>query len=193
MTTNEEKNIVEQKEQSQKGKQKEEKLDKTVLFKHTYGLYIVSSTSPEGSAACVINTATQVTSDPVRITIAVNNDNQTCNIIKQSGHFALSILDQSADMLFIGRFGFRSSRDFDKFEGIKTATDSLGNIYTPEHSCGLLDCVVEETIPCGTHTIFLAQVVAAKSLSSEKPLTYEYYHTVLKGKTPPKASSYAGD
>lgn len=179
----------------------QEQMDKTVMFKQTYGLYIVSSTivgkdAPEKTytgprtAGCIINTATQVTSDPVRITIAVNNENQTCKVIKQAGHFALSILDQSADMLFIGRFGFRSSLDFNKFEGIQTATDMFGDLYTPEHSCAVMACDVEKVIDSGTHTLFLAQVHTAKHLSDEKPMTYDYYHRVLKGKTPPKASSY---
>lgn len=205
-----------------------ETLDPTVMFKQTYGLYIVSSTigetankavetsdkAPVGKAAegtgktatatsqeeakgtgsfsagCIINTATQVTSNPIQIIIACNNDNETCKVIKQTGHFALSILDQTADMVFIGRFGFRSSLEINKFEGIKTATDMLGDVYTPEHSCGVMACKVEQTISAGTHSIFLARVEAAKPFSSARPLTYDYYHNVLKGKTPPKASSY---
>ena len=31
-----------------------------------------------------------------------------------------------------------------------------------------------------------------QKLSDEEPLTYSYYHSTLKGKTPPKASSYQG-
>lgn len=174
-----------------------ENVDSTVMFKQTYGLYIVSSTLKESagnepfSAGCIINTATQVTSNPIQITIACNNENETCKVIKQTGRFALSILDQTADMVFIGRFGFRSSLDFNKFEGIETATDVLGDVYTPEHSCGVMACKVEQAIDAGTHSIFLARVEAAKHLSSQTPLTYDYYHNVLKGKTPPKASSYS--
>ena len=39
-------------------------------------------------------------------------------------------------------------------------------------------------------TMPLGDVVDARKLSDAEPLTYAYYHAVLKGKTPPKASSY---
>ena len=40
--------------------------------------------------------------------------------------------------------------------------------------------------------LFIGEVEDAERLSGETPLTYDYYHKVLKGKTPPKASSYQG-
>ena len=47
-----------------------------------------------------------------------------------------------------------------------------------------------ETVDVGTHLLFIGEVEDAQKLSDETPLTYDYYHKVLKGKTPPKASSY---
>ena len=44
----------------------------------------------------------------------------------------------------------------------------------------------------GTHYLFIGEVSDARKLSDEEPITYGYYHTTLKGKTPPKASSYQG-
>jgi hypothetical protein len=38
--------------------------------------------------------------------------------------------------------------------------------------------------------MFIGKVADAEKLSDAEPLTYAYYHSVLKGKTPPKASSY---
>ena len=43
-----------------------------------------------------------------------------------------------------------------------------------------------------THLLFVGEVEDAERLSDETPLTYDCYHKVLKGKTPPKASSYQG-
>jgi hypothetical protein len=40
--------------------------------------------------------------------------------------------------------------------------------------------------------VFVGEVADAEVLSDAEPLTYAYYHSVLKGKTPPKASSYVG-
>lgn len=174
-------------------KSSQAKIDQTVMFKCSYGLYIVSTSTSDLDAGCIINTTTQVTSKPIRVMVAINNENVTCEAIKETGHFALSILDQTADLIFIGRFGFRNSREFKKFKDVSTKKTILGDIYTPEHSCGILVCSVEQTIPCATHTLFIAEIKEAEPLSNETPLTYAYYHEGLKGKTPPKASSYQGE
>ena len=115
-------------------------VDPTVMFKHHYGLYIISSKTDEGYAACLINTATQVTADPIQVIVSVNKQNVTCGRIQSAGHFALAIVDESADMPFIGRFGFRSSADIDKFEGLPTSYDEFGDPYTTEHTCGMVSC-----------------------------------------------------
>ena len=168
-------------------------VDPTVLFTLSYGLYIVSSASEDGDAGCIINTATQVTSSPIQVMVALNKDNVTCQRIVESGHFALTMLDETSDMPFIGRFGFRNSNDFKKFEGIECRRDEFGDPWTPEHACGMLGCAVAQTVDVGTHLLFVGEVTETEHLSKEKPLTYAYYHGVLKGKTPPKASSYVAE
>jgi hypothetical protein len=39
----------------------------------------------------------------------------------------------------------------------------------------------------------VGEVKDAEVLSDVTPMTYGYYHSVLKGKTPPKASSFIGE
>ena len=67
---------------------------------------------------------------------------------------------------------------------------TLGDPYTPENAACVLACEVVSSLDVGTHTIFVGKVVDAKNISDEAPMTYAYYHSVLKGKTPPKASSF---
>jgi flavin reductase (DIM6/NTAB) family NADH-FMN oxidoreductase RutF/rubredoxin len=165
-------------------------MDKTALFKLSSGLYIVSATDGEHTGACVINTALQVTSEPLQLAVTVNKKNYTCGVIKEAGHFTLTVLSQKADMPLIGRFGFKSSRDFNKFDGIETETSSMFDPYTLEGACALIVCATVQTVDVGTHLMFIGEMTDAEVLSDDKPLTYEYYHCVLKGKTPPKASSY---
>ena len=61
-----------------------------------------------------------------------------------------------------------------------------------EHAAALFSCRLIDTVDVGTHLLFIGEVEDAERLSDETPLTYDYYHKVLKGKTPPKASSYQG-
>lgn len=165
-------------------------MDATAMFTFTYGLYVVSVSDGENVGACLINTAVQVTGEPLQVAITVNKQNHTTEVIKSAEHFTLTVVSKSADMPYIGRFGFKSSADVDKFDGIETKTSSLFDPYTPVHACAVLSAAVVNSIDLGSHIMFIGEVTDAEKVSEEEPMTYAYYHSVLKGKTPPKASSY---
>ena len=165
-------------------------MNANALFKLTSGLYVVSAADGDDVGACVINTGLQLTAEPLQVQVVVNKQNYTEGVIERAGHFALTMITTEADMPYIGRFGFRTSAEVDKFEGIEVARTSLGDPYTPECACAVIGCKVVQTLDVGTHMIFVGEVVDAEVLSDADPLTYAYYHSTLKGKTPPKASSY---
>lgn len=62
---------------------------------------------------------------PPRISVAVNKDNVTSGVIASAKAFALTVIDQTADMLYIGNFGFRTSSDYDKFAKYETRETAL--------------------------------------------------------------------
>ena len=168
-------------------------MDATALYKFQSGLYVVSAQTGDDVGACIINTGLQLTSTPLQVEVVVNKQNHTEGVIAKAGHFALTVVTESANMLYIGRFGFRTSADYDKFDGIACEHTVLGDPYTPENAACVLACDVVNTLDVGTHTIFVGEVKDAKVLSNDTPMTYSYYHTVLKGKTPAKASSFIGE
>ena len=97
-------------------------------------------------------------------------------------------------MLFIGRFGFRCGADFEKFNN-SDINYKLGIIDVPivlDNSCGYVEAELLETLDMGTHTIFVGKVVNAEKLNNDNPMTYTYYHDVIKGKTAKKAPTYNG-
>lgn len=167
-------------------------IDSTAMFAMSYGLYVVSAEADGTKAGCVVNTAVQVTAEPIRMTVAVHKDNVTSGAIAKAGAFTVTAIDQTADMPYIGNFGFRSSDTYDKFEKYETAISEVGSPYCPQHACAVYACKLIDSVDVGTHYLFVGEVVQAERLSDEPPLTYAYYHSTLKGKTPPKASSYQG-
>ena len=66
------------------------------MYNLTYGLFILTSSFEGKDNGCVINTAGQVTSEPNRISIAVNKSNYTHEMILKSGKFNISILSEDA-------------------------------------------------------------------------------------------------
>lgn len=156
----------------------------------SYGLYIVTAVSDKMKAGCVVNTFSQVTSNPAQASIAINKENATTGVILDAGCFEVSVLAQDAPMELIGRFGFHTSVDMDKFAETETSVDEEGIPYVAEHSAAHFRIRVKQTMDLGTHLFIMGEVEEAAVLSDEPPMTYAYYHQVKGGKTPPKASSY---
>ena len=124
------------------------------------------------------------------VTVAVNKGNTTAEAIRESGFFAAAVLTQDVPMDTISLFGFRSSREVDKFAQVSYGVDENGAPYLNEGVNARFACQVLECWDVGTHLLFLAEVTDCEVLSSAPSMTYAYYHTVKKGLTPPKASSY---
>ena len=58
-------------------------MDKKAMYKLTYGLFILTAKEGEKDNGCIVNTVTQVTTEPNRITVAVNKKNYTHDMIKR--------------------------------------------------------------------------------------------------------------
>lgn len=165
-------------------------IDLKAFFHMSYGLYLISSRDGDTVAGCTVNTLAQVTAEPVRMTVAVNKDNYTAEVIRRSGLFTGVALAQSATMELIGAFGFHSSRDYDKFGPFRTAEDENGVPYVAEQTVARFSCKVIDQVDLGTHILFVGEVLSAERLGDGEPMTYAYYHKVKNGVTPPKASTY---
>ena len=149
------------------------------------GVYIVTSKN----AGCVINTLTQINSKDPLVSISINKDNYTNEVIKKSNQFVVSVLSVDASMDMISEFGFKSSKDYDKFLNVKY-TEADGNKVVLENAIGYILCDLKEIIDCGTHDLFIGIVREQKVLNEFVPMTYDYYKTIKKGSTPPKAPSF---
>jgi ferric-chelate reductase [NAD(P)H] len=168
--------------------------DASSLFSMTYGLYIISAKSDGRLYGCIINSAVQTSAEPPSLAVSTNDLNRTTKAILDSGRFAVSILNQDADMKLIGRFGFRTSEGFDKFEGQPVIYTASGLPILSACVCAYVECLVAGSRQAHTHKIIFGDVVeAARIDAAAAPLTYDYYHKVIKGKTPKNAVSYASD
>ncbi|MHA2061552.1 MAG: flavin reductase family protein [Candidatus Sifarchaeia archaeon] len=154
------------------------------------GLYIVTSHIENKTNGQIVNTVMQVAGDPPCVAVSINKKNLTYNYINKSGMFAISVLDESTPMKFIGRFGFRSGRDIDKLDQISHKKGVYNSPMITEHTLAVLEAKVRDQVDVITHTVFIGEVVCAEFLKEGKPLTYAYYHEVKKGKSPKTAPTY---
>ncbi len=160
----------------------EAKIDNTAFFKLGYGLYALITKDQNGkNNACIVNTVIQATDSPKRLLVIVNKSNYTNETIQKTGYFNISTLTQSAPFSLFEHFGFQSGKDVDKFEDFNDYKLSENGLpYLNKHSNSYFSCRVISSEDCGTHTIFVAQVVESIVLNNEASVTYDYYFNKIK-------------
>ncbi len=166
-------------------------MDTKAMFNISYGLFVLTANQDGKDNGCIINTVTQVTSDPLQVTIAVNKMNYTHDMIAATGHFTASILSEKADFDLFKRFGFQSGKTVDKFAGFDAVQRTAnGTLAITQGTNSFLSADVTQKIDVGTHTIFLAKVVDVEALNEIPSATYTYYQQHIKPKPQaPKAPS----
>ena len=160
------------------------------LRKLGYGVYIVCSKKGEKFNGQIVNTLFQVTSEPPTIAVSINKNNLTHEYIEDSKVFTASVLYQDTPLSFIGKFGFRSGRDINKFEDVEYKIGITGVPIVTQNAVSYLEARVINKIDVGTHTIFIGEVVGADIVAERTCMTYEYYQQVKRGTTPAAAPSY---
>lgn len=165
-------------------------MDNKVLHKISYGMFVITSKLGDKINGQIANTCFQVSSEPPLIAIALNKNNLTCKLVDESNIFAVSILSEDATFKFIGVFGFRTGKDFNKFQGINYKIGITGAPVVLDYTLGYIEVKVVKKLDVGTHTIFVGEVIEGEILNDKKPMTYDYYHNVVKGKSPQTAPTY---
>lgn len=168
-------------------------MDKKALYSLSYGLYMVGSRMGESVNGQIANTVFQVTSEPPRIAVCINRNNYTHAFIAETGVLAVSVLDRETPIDLIGKFGFKSGREFDKFKNISFRRGVTGAPLLLEHSFAFIEAEVHDRLEVGTHTLFCATVVDCGIIRESEPLTYAYYQEVKKGRAPGSAPTYMGE
>ena len=157
-------------------------MDKKALYNLSYGVFMLATRSGNVVNGCITNTCIQVANNPVRIAISVLNSNYTCDLIKESGIFTLSLLDQTCSFETIRHFGFQSGRTVDKFEGQKVNRSGNGLVFLDKYINAFMSLKVEQYVDLGTHGMFICSVTEARVMSDQETMTYTYYQNNVKPK-----------
>ena len=158
-------------------------MNKKAMYQLTYGLFVLTARMGDIDNGCIINTAGQVTSTPYRISITVNKDNFTHDLVKESGKFNISVLSERAGFETFQHFGFQSGKTVNKFDGYHSCKRSTkGLYYITEGTNAYISAAVEQTIDLGSHTMFIASVEDMDVLASVPSATYAYYQSNIKPK-----------
>ena len=162
-----------------------------VFYTLSYGLYLVTARNGEKKNGYVANTVFQVTAGPSQVAVSCNKENYTAQLIGESGFFGVSVLAQDASKDIVGRFGYKSGKEIDKFEQTTFFETPEGIPVVTEDCVAWFSCKVVKTVDVGTHLLFVGEVLAGDYVTKEKtPLTYDYYRKARHGRSPKNAPTY---
>jgi len=150
-----------------------EKAIRQALYRISYGLYIITAQAEGRDNGQCANTCFQITSDPARLAIGINKLNFTHELIQKSGKFGVSVLNQTGHD-YARRFGYRSGRDADKFEGLAVHRGESG-VLLLDDALVTMQATVMGQMDAGTHTLFLADVTNGEILQEGDPMTYAFF------------------
>lgn len=155
-------------------------MNKEVLNKISYGLYLLTSKSNGRDNGCIVNTVCQITENPDRILVIVNKNNLTNDFIRESRQFNISVLSEKSKFSTYKHWGFQSGKDVDKTENVSFERSENGLIYITDEANAYMSAEVEDCIDFPSHTMFIAHITEAEILSDDHSATYDYYHKNIK-------------
>lgn len=160
-----------------------------VLRNLSYGLYVIGVEDNGRPCGCIVNTVFQVTSENPIVVVSMHKDNYTWELMERTGRFSVLILSEKSRKEVIQQLGFSSGKDKDKYEGLSYRMVE-GLPVVEEQGCGALLCRIVSVAETPTHKVVLASVEDAIEQTANVPMTYRYYHEVIKGGAPKNAPSY---
>ena len=143
------------------------------------GVTVVTASHAEERHGMTVSSFTSVALEPPLIIISLQTASRTHQLVSQANAFAVTILAEDQRELserFAGRLGDAE----DRLAGVETETLVTGAPFL-KGGLAYLDCRVMQSIPLGTNTLFLAEVVAARGNGAGQPLIYHdrKYHKLV--------------
>ena len=142
----------------------------------TYGIYVLTTCHEEKINGMIASWVSQISYDPPLVMVAVHPNRYSHQFIQQTGSFALHILSRNQKD-FLTRF--KGPDPEAKFASISWERGKTGCPILKE-CIGYLECVARARYAPGNHSIFVGEIVNARILSNEDPLTtldYEGFYT----------------
>ena len=146
---------------SDEAKDAYDRLRRRVLWTMPSGLYVLGARDGDRLNGMTLNWATQVSDEPKLLAVSVEKPAFTHELLLAGRVFTLNVIDRE-DRAIVRKFtkpvevdrAARALNGFPYREGTTGAPILL-------QAVGYLDCEVRQTVDCGSHTLFLGEIVDA--------------------------------
>jgi flavin reductase (DIM6/NTAB) family NADH-FMN oxidoreductase RutF len=125
-------------------------------------------TTRSGTDVCgtTANAVCSLSLDPPMLLVCMNRASRTGGIIRSRGHFAVNVLSEDQHEL-----AERFARPGGDFDDVQVETGRRGDPLLVG-ALATIECVVDQEVVAGSHTVFLANVDQAKADPRLGPLAY---------------------
>ncbi len=148
------------------------------ISKMTFGIYVLTTAYKETLNGMIASWVSMISYNPPLIMAAVHPNRYSHKIIEKSACFALNILSQNQkDFLSC----FKGPDPHAKFTGIDYKKGITGSPILSDCT-GYMECKVVEHFKPGNHTLYIGEIIDAKSLKDSIPLSTLDYEGVYLGK-----------
>jgi len=134
------------------------------------GVTIVSAVHNGFWHGMTASSFTSVSLTPPLVLVSLEQVTKTHQLVHLAGYFGVTILDQGQQEIS-DRFAGRLTEFSDRFKGLEVFTMVSGVPFLT-HGLAWFDCEVVATYQAGNHTVFIGDVLAAKSGAEDPPLIY---------------------
>jgi len=102
-------------------------------------------------------------------------------MIKNTGKLTVSVLTEKTPFSVYSHFGYQSGKKVDKFEDFEDVTRCANGCYRLNRNSSAYFCgTVCDSFVLDTHTMFLVDVTDADIVSTQTPVTYDFYQKYVK-------------
>jgi flavin reductase (DIM6/NTAB) family NADH-FMN oxidoreductase RutF len=146
------------------------RIDQAAIEMMRTGLYVVTTKNLDEKAGCTVAWGCRASVDPPMILVCISPKRTTYSVIRESGNFCLNILGEDGTEM-AKTFGFKSSKDVDKFAGLKYDVKASGAPVLAD-AVAYVDCRLFGSYNAGDHYVMLGEVVEAAVQREGAPKIY---------------------
>ncbi len=140
-----------------------------IMGQFATGVTLVTSRHGDHLHAMTANSFTSVSLEPLQVLVCVDKSNNTYEILRKSGAFAVNILGE--EQVHLSRRFASQMKETHRLDNIPHRFAVTGSPII-EGCLAYLDCRVVAVYPGGDHDIFLGQVEEGAIISNGAPLIF---------------------
>lgn len=143
-----------------------QRLLRDALGRFGTGVTIVTTATPEGTAAITVNSFSSVSLDPPLVLWSIDRHSHRCKTFGNATAYAIHVLNTSQESLCM-----EVARDSCRLHGISLQTNAQG-VPVLDDCLARYDCTREAVYEAGDHDIILGRVHQVTMMENCQPLAF---------------------